>query len=52
MWPLPHADFGSRLVACFEEAGLPTPHLIWQSIAGCFAGVAMAGHQFSLRACP
>ncbi len=31
---LPHADVGSRLVACFEEAGLPTPHLIWESIAG------------------
>jgi SAM-dependent methyltransferase len=31
---LPHADVGARLVACFEEAGLPTPHLIWESIAG------------------
>jgi hypothetical protein len=31
---LPHADVGTRLVACFEEAGLPTPHLIWESIAG------------------
>jgi SAM-dependent methyltransferase len=31
---LPQADVGSRLVACFEEAGLPTPHLIWESIAG------------------
>jgi SAM-dependent methyltransferase len=31
---LPHADVGSRLVACFEEAGLPMPHLSWESIAG------------------
>jgi ubiquinone/menaquinone biosynthesis C-methylase UbiE len=31
---LPHVDVGGRLVACFEEAGLPTPHLIWESIAG------------------
>jgi 2-polyprenyl-3-methyl-5-hydroxy-6-metoxy-1,4-benzoquinol methylase len=31
---LPHADVGSRLVACFEEAGLPTPQLMWESIAG------------------
>jgi SAM-dependent methyltransferase len=31
---LPHRDVGGRLVACFEEAGLPTPHLIWESIAG------------------
>jgi ubiquinone/menaquinone biosynthesis C-methylase UbiE len=31
---LPHVDVGGRLIACFEEAGLPTPHLIWESIAG------------------
>jgi 2-polyprenyl-3-methyl-5-hydroxy-6-metoxy-1,4-benzoquinol methylase len=31
---LPHRDIGGRLVACFEEAGLPTPHLIWESIVG------------------
>jgi hypothetical protein len=31
---LPHRDVGGRLVSCFEEAGLPTPHLIWESIAG------------------
>jgi SAM-dependent methyltransferase len=31
---LPHRDVGGRLVACFREAGLPTPHLIWESIAG------------------
>jgi SAM-dependent methyltransferase len=31
---LPHCDVGGRLVANFEEAGLPTPHLIWESIAG------------------
>jgi SAM-dependent methyltransferase len=31
---LPHYDVAGRLVACFEEAGLPTPHLIWESIAG------------------
>jgi SAM-dependent methyltransferase len=29
-----HRDVGGRLIACFEEAGLPTPHLIWESIAG------------------
>jgi cyclopropane fatty-acyl-phospholipid synthase-like methyltransferase len=27
-------DVGSRLAACFEEAGLPTPRLIWESLAG------------------
>src|SRR5882724_8104200 len=32
---LPHRDVGGRLVSCFEEAGLPTPQLIWESIAGC-----------------
>jgi SAM-dependent methyltransferase len=31
---LPHRDVGGRLIACFEEAGLPTPRLIWESIAG------------------
>jgi hypothetical protein len=31
---LPHADVGARLITCFEEAGLLTPHLIWESIAG------------------
>ena len=31
---LPHRDVGGRLIACFEEAGLPAPHLIWESIAG------------------
>jgi SAM-dependent methyltransferase len=31
---LPHRDIGGRLVVCFEEAGLPTPHLIWESIVG------------------
>jgi SAM-dependent methyltransferase len=31
---LPQRDVGGRLIACFEEAGLPTPHLIWESIAG------------------
>jgi SAM-dependent methyltransferase len=31
---LPHRDVGGRLVACFAEAGLPTPQLIWESIAG------------------
>jgi SAM-dependent methyltransferase len=31
---LPHRDVGGRLIACFEDAGLPTPHLIWESIAG------------------
>jgi ubiquinone/menaquinone biosynthesis C-methylase UbiE len=31
---LTHRDVGGRLIACFEEAGLPTPRLIWESIAG------------------
>ncbi len=31
---LPHRDVGGRLVSCFQEAGLPTPRLIWESIAG------------------
>jgi SAM-dependent methyltransferase len=31
---LPHRDVGGRLINCFEDAGLPTPHLIWESIAG------------------
>jgi SAM-dependent methyltransferase len=31
---LPHRDIGGRLIACFEDAGLPTPRLIWESITG------------------
>jgi SAM-dependent methyltransferase len=31
---LPHHDVGGRLVECFAAAGLPAPHLIWESIAG------------------
>ena len=31
---LPHRDVGGRLITCFEEAGLPAPRLIWESIAG------------------
>jgi 2-polyprenyl-3-methyl-5-hydroxy-6-metoxy-1,4-benzoquinol methylase len=31
---LPHRDIGGRLVASFEQAGLPMPHLIWESVAG------------------
>jgi hypothetical protein len=30
----PHIDAGCRLLAYFEAAGLPTPRLIWESIAG------------------
>jgi SAM-dependent methyltransferase len=30
---LPQRDVGGRLIACFEDAGLPTPRLIWESIA-------------------
>jgi 2-polyprenyl-3-methyl-5-hydroxy-6-metoxy-1,4-benzoquinol methylase len=37
---LPHFDIGGRLIRCFEEAGLPAPHLIWESVAG--------GHQSPL----
>src|SRR5262245_29577213 len=31
---LPHFDVGGRLIACFEDAGLPTPHLTCEAIAG------------------
>jgi SAM-dependent methyltransferase len=31
---MPHYDIGGQLMRCFEDAGLPTPHLIWESIAG------------------
>lgn len=31
---LPSQDVGGRLIACFEAAGLPAPHLIWESIVG------------------
>jgi 2-polyprenyl-3-methyl-5-hydroxy-6-metoxy-1,4-benzoquinol methylase len=31
---LPHRDVGNRLIACFEDAGLPAPRLTWESIAG------------------
>jgi SAM-dependent methyltransferase len=31
---LPSFDIGCRLVACFDEAGLGEPNLIWESIAG------------------
>jgi ubiquinone/menaquinone biosynthesis C-methylase UbiE len=31
---LPHADVGGRLFACFEDAGLSAPNLLWESIAG------------------
>jgi len=31
---MPNYDIGGRLLRCFEDAGLPTPHLIWESIAG------------------
>ncbi len=31
---LPSFDVGARLVACFEEAGLGEPNLIWELIAG------------------
>jgi len=31
---LPEHDVASRLIPCFEDAGLPTPRLIWECIAG------------------
>ena len=37
---LPHHDVGGRLVEVFAAAGLPAPHLIWESIA--FAGAEAA----------
>jgi SAM-dependent methyltransferase len=30
-------DVAGRLVNCFEEAGLPSPHLIWECIVGDYA---------------
>jgi ubiquinone/menaquinone biosynthesis C-methylase UbiE len=30
----PNYDIGGRLIRCFEDASLPTPHLIWESIVG------------------
>lgn len=30
----PHYDIATRLVACFQDCGLPAPHLIWESLAG------------------
>jgi SAM-dependent methyltransferase len=30
----PHYDIGGRLMRCFEDAGLPTPQLTWEAIAG------------------
>jgi SAM-dependent methyltransferase len=34
---VPSPDVAGRLVSCFEEAGLPSPHLIWECIAGDYA---------------
>jgi SAM-dependent methyltransferase len=31
---LPHHDVASRLIGCFENAGLPAPQLIWECLAG------------------
>jgi ubiquinone/menaquinone biosynthesis C-methylase UbiE len=31
---LPNYDISGRLVDCFRKGGLPTPRLIWESIAG------------------
>ena len=31
---LPEHDVASRLISCFEDAGLPAPRLIWECIAG------------------
>jgi ubiquinone/menaquinone biosynthesis C-methylase UbiE len=31
---LPEHDVASRLIPCFEDAGLPTPNVIWECIAG------------------
>jgi len=37
----PHYDVAGRFVACFEEAGLPAPHLIWESLAGDYASPSL-----------
>jgi 2-polyprenyl-3-methyl-5-hydroxy-6-metoxy-1,4-benzoquinol methylase len=31
---LPNYDVGGRLVACFEDAGLPGANLVWECVAG------------------
>jgi hypothetical protein len=31
---IPNPDVGARLVACFAEAGLPSPHLISECVIG------------------
>jgi SAM-dependent methyltransferase len=31
---IPSPDVGARLVACFSEAGLPSPHLIFECVIG------------------
>jgi hypothetical protein len=37
----PHYDIAGRLVACFEDAGLPTPRLIWESLAGDYSSPSL-----------
>lgn len=31
---LPSHDVAGRIIACFEDAGLPAPHVVWESIVG------------------
>jgi hypothetical protein len=31
---LPEHDVARRLIPCFEDAGLPTPNVIWECVAG------------------
>jgi SAM-dependent methyltransferase len=31
---LPSPDIAGRLIPCFEDAGLPEPHMIWEAIVG------------------
>jgi len=46
---LPHYDIGGRLVGCYEDAGLPTPHLFWESIAGDHASPLLHLHAMTYR---
>jgi SAM-dependent methyltransferase len=46
---MPQYDIGGRLMRCFEDAGLPTPRLIWESIAGGHASPMWQWHAMSYR---
>jgi 2-polyprenyl-3-methyl-5-hydroxy-6-metoxy-1,4-benzoquinol methylase len=45
----PSYDVGGRLVACFDEAGLPTPNLIWEAIAGDYTSPLVHLYELNIR---